>query len=114
MYRVPAEFMRQKTTLVGPITIQHGLGVLAGYLLGRALGGSTLAMVLGVALGLVATTFQVQGLCLYRFAPLALGFLIRKLTDDTVEAEEQEIVVPNVAIGLFDADGTPIVYQEEA
>ena len=114
MYRVPAEFMRQKTTIVGPVTIQHALGLLAGYLLGQALGGSTPVTLIGLALGLAATTVRVQGLALYRFAPLAVGFLIRKLTDDTVEPEQPDIVAPATTMGLFDADGTPIVYQEEA
>jgi len=113
MYRVPSEFIRQKTTIVGPVTVQHGLGLFAGYLLAQALGGSTLATLAGVALGLAVTTVRVQGLTLYRFAPLAIAFLIRKLTDDTLEPEETGIAAPGIAFAMFDADGTPIIYQEE-
>ena len=114
MYRIPSEFIRQKTTIVGPITMQHALGLLAGYLLGQALGGSTLVTIVGLALCLAATTVRVQGLALYRFAPLAFSFLIRKLTDDTIDPEEAGIAPPTMTIGLFDADGTPIIFQEEA
>jgi hypothetical protein len=112
MYRVPSEFMKQKTTIVGPITIQHGIGLFTGYLLGQALGGSTPVAILCVALGLALTTVRVQGLTLYRFIPLAAGFLVRKLTDDVFEPEETRTVAPTGAYALFDSDGTPIVYQE--
>ena len=45
MYQVPSEFIRQKTTVVWFVTVEHAVAAFAGYLLGEALGGSTVAIV---------------------------------------------------------------------
>ena len=113
MYQVPSEFIRQKTTVVWFVTVEHAVAALAGYLLGQALGGSPLAVVLCVALGLVLTTVQVRGLTLYRFAPLLLGYLLRKVGGDSVEPEEGPAARPQVAVSIRDAEGRPILYQEK-
>ena len=47
MYQVPSEFIRQKTTVVWFVTVEHAVAAFAGYLLGEALGGSTAAIVGG-------------------------------------------------------------------
>ena len=41
MYRVPSEFIRQKTTIFGPITVAHAAGVLGGYLLAQIVSDSS-------------------------------------------------------------------------
>jgi hypothetical protein len=113
MYQVPSEFIRQKATVVWFLTVEHAVAAFAGYLLGEALGGSTLAIAACMALGLLATTLKVQGLTLYRFVPLALAFLVRKLSGDTVEPEEGPAALPGATLAIRDAEGWPIVYQEE-
>lgn len=112
MYQVPSEFIRQKTTVVWFLTVEHAVAAFAGYLLGQALGGGTLATVVCMALGLALTTVKVQGLTLYRFAPLFVAFLVRKVSGDTVEPEEGPTAVPQVTLAIRDAEGRPIVYQE--
>jgi hypothetical protein len=112
MYQVPSEFIRQKTTVVWFVTVEHAVAAFAGYLLGEALGGSSLAIISGVALGLALTSLQVQGLTLYRFAPLAAAYLARKLTGDTLEPEEGPAALPQVTVSIRDADGAPILHQE--
>jgi hypothetical protein len=112
MYQVPSEFIKQKTTVVWFLTVEHAVAAFAGYLLGEALGGSTLAIAACVALGLAVTTLKVQGLRLYRFVPLLAAYLARKVTGDTVEPEEGPAAVPQVTLSLRDAEGRPIVLQE--
>ncbi|HSQ07693.1 MAG TPA: hypothetical protein VLM84_08380 [Chromatiaceae bacterium] len=114
MYQVPSEFIRQKTTVVWFVTVEHAVAGFAGYLLGEALGGSSAAIVACVALGLAVTTLKVRGLTLYRFVPLAVAYLARKLTGDTVEPEEGPGALPQVAVTIRDAEGKPILYQQEA
>ena len=114
MYQVPSEFIRQKTAVVWFITVEHAVAAFAGYLLGEALGGSPLAIIVCVALGLAVTTIKVRGLTLYRFVPLAIAFLARKVTGDTVEPEEGPSALPQVAVTIRDAEGKPILYQQEA
>jgi hypothetical protein len=104
--------MNQKTTIAGPITVQHGLALFAGYLLGQALGGATPTTMACVALGLALTTVRVQGLTLYRFVPLAFAFLLHKLTDDRIEPEARPTAPARTGLAMFDSDGTPIVYRE--
>ena len=112
MYQVPSEFIRQKTTVAWFVTVEHAVAGFAGYLLAEALGGSSATIVACVALGLALTTLKIQGLTLYRFAPLAIAYLIRKVTGDTVEPEEGPAVLPEVTVSIRDADGTPILHQE--
>ena len=113
MYQVPSEFIRQKTAVVWFITVEHAIAAFAGYLVGEVLGGSALAILVCVGLGLAVTTLKVRGLTLYRFVPLAIGFLARKVTGDTVEPEEGTAALPQVAITIRDAEGRPVLYQEE-
>ena len=112
MYQVPSEFIRQKTTVVWFLTVEHAIAAFGGYLLGEALGGSTPAIIACVTLGLALTTLQVQGLTLYRFVPLLLAYLLRKVIGDTREPEESPNLMPEVTLDIRDADGKPIVYQE--
>lgn len=112
MYQVPSEFIRQKATVVWFLTVEHAVAAFAGYLLGEALGGSTPAIIAGVALGLALTTIKVRGLTLYRFAPLLLAYVARKVSGDTVEPEEGPAAVPQVTLTIRDAEGRPIIYQE--
>ena len=114
MYQVPSEFIRQKTTVVWFVTVEHAVAGFAGYLLGEALGGSGAAIAACVALGLALTTVKVRGLPLYRFVPLAIGFLARKVTGDTAEPEEGPSALPQVAVTIRDAEGRPVLYQEKA
>lgn len=114
MYQVPSEFIRQKTTVVWFLTVEHAVAAFVGYLLGEALGGGAVASAACVTLGLAVTTLRVQGLTLYRFAPLLLGYLARKAGGDTVEPEEGPAALPRVAVSIRDAEGNPIVYQEKA
>ncbi len=113
MYQVPSEFIRQKTTILWFLTVEHGVAAFAGYLLGEALGGGTLAIVVCVALGLAVTTIKVQGLTLYRFVPLLVAYLARKVSGDTVEPEEGPATLPQVAVTIRDAEGRPVLYQEK-
>ncbi len=113
MYQVPSEFIRQKTTVVWFVTVEHAVAAFAGYLLAEALGGSTSAIVICVALGLAVTTVKVQGLTLYRFLPLLVAYLTRKVTGDTVEPEEGPAALPQVAVTIRDAEGRPVLYQEK-
>jgi hypothetical protein len=113
MYQVPSEFIRQKTTVVWFVTVEHAVAAFAGYLLGEALGGSTAAIVLCVALGLAVTTVKVQGLTLYRFVPLFVAYLVRKVSGDTVEPEEGPSALPQVTVTIRDAEGRPVLYQEK-
>ena len=113
MYQVPSEFIRQKTMVVWFVSVEHAVAAFGGYLLGEALGGGTLTILVCVALGLALTTLKVRGLTLYRFVPLAVAYLVRKVTGDTVEPEEGPGAVPQVAVTIRDAEGRPIVYQEK-
>jgi hypothetical protein len=113
MYQVPSEFIRQKTTVVWFVTVEHAVAAFAGYLLGEALGGSTAAIVLCVALGLAVTTVKIQGLTLYRFVPLFIAYLVRKVSGDTVEPEEGPSALPQVTVTIRDAEGRPVLYQEK-
>ncbi|MBN1657230.1 MAG: hypothetical protein JXA93_02460 [Anaerolineae bacterium] len=112
MYQVPSEFIRQRATVVWFLTVEHAVAAFAGYLLGEALGGGTLATALCVGLGLALTTLQVKGLTLYRFVPLAVAFLVRKVTGDTVEPEEGPAAVQAASLVIRDAQGQPVLYQE--
>ena len=114
MYQVPSEFIRQKTTVVWFVTVEHAVAGFAGYLLGEALGGSGAAIAACVALGLALTAVKVRGLPLYRFVPLAIAFLARKVTGDTVEPEEGPNALPQVAVTIRDVEGKPVLYQERA
>jgi hypothetical protein len=114
MYDIPAEFMRQKTTIVGPITLSHVLGIGGGYLLGRLLGGDPLVVLLGSALGLALTVVKAQGLALVWYAPILAAFLSRKLiSGDTVEPEQPPAAQAPPAYGVYDEDGTPILVVED-
>ena len=113
MYRVPSEFIRQKNTLFGPITVAHAAGAFGGYLLAQAVGDSAWMAILGVALGLAATTLKVQGLVLYQFVPLAAAYLLRKLTGDLLEAEEEVSVASPATFLVRDEEGRPLVFGEE-
>jgi hypothetical protein len=113
MYQVPSEFIRQKTTVVWFVTVEHAVAAFAGYLLGEALGGSTVAIVVCVAVGLAVTTVKVQGLTLYRFVPLLIAYLVRKVSGDTVEPEEGPAALPQVTVTIRDAEGRPVLYQEK-
>ena len=113
MYQVPSEFIRQKTTILWFLTVEHGVATFAGYPLGEALGGSTPAIVVCVALGLAVTTIKVQGLTLYRFVPLLVAYLARKVSGDKVEPEEGPASLPQVAVTIRDAEGRPVLYQEK-
>ena len=55
MYQVPSEFIRQKTTVVWFVTVEHAVAAFAGYLLGEALGGSTLAIAVCMGIGVAVT-----------------------------------------------------------
>ena len=116
MYDIPAEFMRQKTTIVGPLTLSHVLGIGGGYLLGRLLGGQPAFVFLCSALGLLLTAVKAQGLALVWYVPLFAGFLYRKLVSgDTLQPEE---AAPTPALsrptyGVYAEDGTPLVIVEE-
>ena len=48
-YQVPPEFIRQKTTILWFVTLEHAVAAFAGYLLGEALGGGSLATLVCVA-----------------------------------------------------------------
>jgi hypothetical protein len=113
MYQVPSEFIRQKTTVVWFVTVEHAVAAFAGYLLGEALRGSTAAIVVCMALGLGVTTVKVQGLTLYRFVPLLIAYLARKVSGDTVEPEEGPAALPQVTVTIRDAEGRPVLYQEK-
>jgi hypothetical protein len=115
MYQVPSEFIRQKATVVWFLTVEHAVAAFAGYLLAEALGGGALVTAACVTLGLAVTTVKVQGLALYRFAPLLVAFLARKLTGDTVEAEGALLraAAPQGTLAIRDAEGNPILYQEK-
>jgi 4-amino-4-deoxy-L-arabinose transferase-like glycosyltransferase len=113
MYRVPSEFIRQKTALFGPITVAHAAGAFGGYLLAQSAGDSPWLSLLGVALGLATTTLKVQGLVLYQFVPLAAAFLLRKLTGDLLEAEEEQAATSPATFLVRDEEGRPLVFGEE-
>lgn len=113
MYRVPSEFIKQKQVLFWFITVEHVLGAFACYLLAQALGGGTPVLLLSMGLGLAATTLRVQGITVYRFAPLAVAYAVRKLSgNDSVEPEEAAAAAPQGAFSLLDEDGRPIIFQE--
>ena len=114
MYRVPSEFIRQKNTLFGPITVAHAVGAFGGYLLSQAVGDSVWLSIAGVVLGLAVTTVRVQGLVLYQFAPLAIAYLLRRLTGDVLEPDETPSVAPAAAFVVYDEEGRPIIFQEES
>jgi hypothetical protein len=113
VYRVPSEFIRQKNTLFGPITVVHAVGAFGGYLLSQAVGDSVWLSVAGVVLGLAVTTVKVQGLVLYQFVPLAITYLLRRLTGDVLEPEEPPSVVPTTSFVVYDEEGRPLIFQEE-
>lgn len=113
MYQVPSEFMRQKATVVWFVTVEHAVAAFAGYMLGHLIGGSALVTLACMALGLALTAVRVQGLALYRFVPLAVAYLVRKVTGDTVEPEEGPAPVAQGALVLRDVEGQPIVYGEQ-
>ena len=113
MYRVPSEFFRQKNTLFGSITVAHAIGAFGGYLLSQAVGDNVWLSIAGVALGLAVTTVRVQGLVLYQFAPLAIAYLLRRLTGDVLEPEEPPSVAPTTSFVVYDEEGRPIIFQEE-
>ena len=48
-----------------------------------------------------------------RLATLAIAFLARKVTGDTVEPEEGPSALPQVSITIRDAEGKPVLYQEK-
>ena len=113
MYRVPSEFIRQKNTLFGPVTVAHALGAFGGFLLGQALDNHWVT-VIGVVLGLVLTTVKVQGLVLYQFVPLFLAYLVRKVGGEVLEPDEQEPApLPGASLVIRDEAGNPIVFQWE-
>ena len=114
MYRVPSEFIRQKNTLFGPITVAHAVGGFGGYLLGQALGDKILTTLLCVALGLSLTLFKIKGLVLYQFAPLAIAYLLRKLSGDVLEPEEEPSFAPAATFVVRDEEGRPLIFQEES
>jgi len=113
MYEVPSEFIRQKTMVFWFITVEHAVAAFAGYLLAEALGGSTATIFVCVALGLAVTTVKIRGLTLYRFVPLLVAYLARKVSGDTAEPEEGPVALPNVAVTIRDAEGRPVLYQEK-
>ncbi len=112
MYRVPSEFIRQKNTLFGPITVAHAVGAFGGYLLAQA-SDSVWLSIAGVVLGLAVTTVRVQGLVLYQFVPLAVAYLLRRLTGDVLEPEDAPSVVPTTGFVVYDEEGRPLILQEE-
>jgi hypothetical protein len=115
VYRVPSEFIRQKNTLFGPITVAHAVGAFGGFLLGQGLGDNVLVTLLCVVLGLALTSIRVQGLVLYQFLPLVVAYLVRRLTGDVLEADAQESVAAptGTTIVIRDEEGRPIVFQWE-
>ena len=115
MYQVPSEFIRQKATVIWFLTVEHAVAAFAGYLLGQALGGGALVTIACVTLGLALTTVKVQGLALYRFAPLLVAFLARQVTGDTVEPDETLLraAAPHGTLAIRDAEGRPLIYQEK-
>lgn len=113
MYRVPSEFIRQKNTLVGPITVAHFAGGFGGFLLGQALGDRAWATALCILLGLALTSLKVKGLVLYQFLPLAIGYLVRKVSNDRLEPEEMPAVAAPTGVMLLDENGVPILLQEQ-
>jgi len=116
MYRVPSEFIRQKTTSFGPITVAHAAGVLGGYLLAQVLTDSAWVKLLCAALGLALTTNTVKGLVLYQFLPLAAVYLYHRLVDDGFEPDAQAealLTPPATALVIRDEEGRPIIFQEE-
>lgn len=113
MYQVPSEFMRQKATVVWFVTVEHAVAAFAGYLLGHFIGGGALLTLACMGLGVALVAVQVQGLALYRFVPLAVAYLVRKVSGDTVEPEEGPVPVAQGALILRDEDGQPIVYGEQ-
>jgi hypothetical protein len=113
MYEIPSEFIRQKTMVFWFLTVEHAVAAFAGYLLGEALGGSGLAIAVCMGLGVVVTTVKIRGLTLYRFVPLLIAYLARKVTGDRVEPEEGPTSLPPVAVTIRDAEGRPVLYQEK-
>ena len=91
----------------------HAAGGFAGYLLAQAVGDSPWLALLGVALGLAATTLKVQGLVLYQFLPLAAAYLLRKLGGDRLEAEEEPVTAAPATFLVRDEEGRPLVFGEE-
>jgi hypothetical protein len=114
MYRVPSEFIHQKNTLFGPVTVAHAVGAFGGYLLSQAVGDNPWLSIAGVALGLAVTTVKVQGLVLYQFVPLAVAYLLRRLTGDVMEPEEPPATAPTTGFLVYDEEGRPLIFQEES
>lgn len=115
MYRVPAEFIRQKTVIFGPITVAHAVGAFGGFFLGQALGDNPWGVLACVVLGLALTTLRVRGLTLYLFIPLVIAYLVRRLTGDALEPDAPAEAVAAASTHLFvmDEEGNPIIFQEE-
>lgn len=112
MYQVPSEFIRQKTIIVWFVTVEHAIAAFIGYMLGEALGAGTLATLVCVALGLAVTTIKVQGLTLYRFLPLLVGYVLRRVRGQAIEPDEGPVASPQANLTIRDAEGKPIIYQE--
>ncbi|HFD39958.1 MAG TPA: hypothetical protein ENJ31_08980 [Anaerolineae bacterium] len=112
MYRVPSEFIRQKNTLIGPVTVAHAVGAFGGFLLGQALDNAWVAAA-GIALGLTLTAIEIRGLVLYRFIPLFIAYLVRRVGGEVLEPDEpQADTAPTVPIAIYDEEGRPIVWEE--
>ncbi len=116
MYRVPSEFIKQKNIIFGPITVAHAIGAFGGFLLGQALGDQTWLTIVCVVIGLALTTLKVRGLTLYLFVPLLAAYLVRKLTGDDLEPDDQaeSVAAPTATLIIRDEEGRPLVFQEES
>ncbi len=113
MYRVPSEFIRQKNVIFGPVTVAHAVGAFGGFLLGQALGDKAWLTVLCVAAGLTLTVVKVRGLTLYLFVPLLAAYVVRKLTGDVLEPEDEPVTAPTTTLIVRDEEGRPLIFQEE-
>lgn len=112
MYQVPSEFLRQKSPQLWIVTVEQAIAAFLGYLLGEVLGDRTLVTAVCVALGLVVTTVKVQGLTLYRFLPIVLAYVLRRIRRHTVEPDEGPATAPRTNLTIRDAEGNPIIFQE--
>jgi hypothetical protein len=52
-------------------------------------------------------------LALYRFVPIGIAFVLRRLRHQTVVPDEGQAVLPQVSLSILDAEGQPIVFQEQ-
>jgi len=112
VYRVPSEFIRQKNTVIGPVTVAHLAGGFGGYLLGQALGDRAWLTALCIAAGLALTTLRVQGLVLFEFLPLTLGYLARNVAGSELAPEEPPAVEMPTSLMVLDEHGVPLILQE--